>query len=130
MQRLVSSAKAFTVTEHPKTQQIIREIERGGTRQQERSLAKRYNVSRWHLSRMIPRQTGRYYSDLIRAAVIRAAIAEVVETNEHFSQIAYARGYQHLSQFDHDFLVTFGCSPRDFRRTARVCAAREDHNSS
>jgi DNA-binding response OmpR family regulator/methylphosphotriester-DNA--protein-cysteine methyltransferase len=125
---LVSQATAGPLVRHPKVQQVLAEIERGGMRQQERTLAKRYRVSRWYLSRLIFLHTGRRYHDWIRAAVIRSAIQPVLETKEQFSQIAYARGYEHLSHFDHDFTVTFGCSPRRMRRAWQSPSSRQHDN--
>ena len=130
MRDLIAQAAAVPPPPNPKLQQVLMEIERGGTRQQERTIAKRCRVSRWYLSRLMFAQTGRHYHDWIRAAVIRAAIDPVLNTEEQFSQIAYGLGYQHLSQFDHDFNVTVGRSPRELRRMWTAELARQGDNSA
>jgi AraC-like DNA-binding protein/CheY-like chemotaxis protein len=129
MRDLIAQAAAVPPPAHPKLQQVLMEIERGATRQQERTIAKRCRVSRWYLSRLIFLQTGRHYHDWIRAVVIRAAIHPVLNTQEQFSQIAYGLGYEHLSHFDHDFNVTFGRSPRELRRIWTAELAWRDDNS-
>ena len=52
---------------------------------------------------------------LIRAIVIRRAIAEFAVSGDHIQQVAYRLGYDRDTSFNRDFKLHLGMSPRAFR---------------
>ena len=52
---------------------------------------------------------------LIRAIVIRRAIAELADSPDHIRQVAYRLGYDRETSFNRDFKHQIGMSPTEFR---------------
>jgi ActR/RegA family two-component response regulator/AraC-like DNA-binding protein len=86
-----------------------------GRKESQQLVARRLRLSRAHLSRRIKHHTGRPPSQWVTFAAGLAAFRDVIESTEAISQIAYAHGWQHHSQFDDDFLRLFGSSPSAVR---------------
>jgi DNA-binding response OmpR family regulator/AraC-like DNA-binding protein len=94
----------------------LTEIEAEGRKEPQSAFACHFRLSRSYLSRKLCRETDRSPSEWARFAALLAAFREVLESTEAISQIAYARGWQHHSQFDDDFVTLFGVAPRELRR--------------
>lgn len=60
--------------------------------------------------------TGSRFRECRRALRLRPSLAHVAFGDEQVAQIAYGLGYNHASQFDRDFLLAFGLSPREMRQ--------------
>jgi ActR/RegA family two-component response regulator/AraC-like DNA-binding protein len=86
-----------------------------GRKESQEFIAGHFGLSRAHLSRIISRETQRPPSHWALFAAAVAAFRDVVESTEAISQIAYAHGWQHHSQFDDDFVRLFGASPTAVR---------------
>jgi ActR/RegA family two-component response regulator/AraC-like DNA-binding protein len=63
--------------------------------------------------------TGSGFRECRRALRVRPSLAHVAFGDEQFAQIAYRLGYNHASQFDRDFVLAFGLSPREMRQLGR-----------
>jgi AraC-like DNA-binding protein len=71
------------------------------------------------MSRLLKKQTENSYYQWRRAAAIRSVLPSIVLSVEQISQVAYRAGYEHPSQFQREFALTLGLSPRQFR--SRFC---------
>ncbi len=94
----------------------LTQIEANGRMEHQETFACHFRLSRAYLSRRLSKETNRSPSQWARLAALWAALRDVVQSTEAISQIAYARGWQHHSQFDDDFVRLFGTAPRDIRR--------------
>jgi ActR/RegA family two-component response regulator/AraC-like DNA-binding protein len=119
IRRNILEAANTPLPRHHKLAVAVAALERDGIKQGQESLAGRIGLSRAYLSRLMSKQTGRHASEWCRAAVARAAVRQLLQTTQPVSQIAYAVGYEHVAQFDHDFMSMFGVSPTALRRLAR-----------
>lgn len=52
---------------------------------------------------------------LIRAIVIRLAIAKIAASADHIRQVEFRPGYEHNTSFHRDFSRCLGMSPSEFR---------------
>jgi AraC-like DNA-binding protein/CheY-like chemotaxis protein len=60
-------------------------------------------------------ELGLYPSDYLRQVRLDRAAALLATTNETVKEIWVAVGYNHASNFDHDFKKRFGVAPREYR---------------
>ena len=67
------------------------------------------------LDRQLESDTSRPFAAWRSAHAIMLAVRQLATSIEHISQIAYALGFNHVSQFDREFHRLFGVSPRAFR---------------
>jgi AraC-like DNA-binding protein len=79
-------------------------------------VARYSGLSRWHLSRLLVRETGVPYRCLLRWARMARAQAMLRERVLTMKQIAAALGYPHATEFDRQFRRTFGISPTEWLR--------------
>jgi AraC-like DNA-binding protein len=84
----------------------------------EEALADEVGVSRAHFGRLVHKDTGFEYRDFLRSVLMKAAVVEVLTTDEQIAQIAY-RLRLHPGELDREFNEIFGCSPRELRRTCQ-----------
>jgi AraC-like DNA-binding protein len=89
-----------------------------------RDLAVRWRMKDREVSRITTNELGVGVSGLRMAVRCRPAFVRVFTTKERISQIAYASGYEHVSQLDHDFDRLLGRTPRALRELVRPCLAR------
>lgn len=62
------------------------------------------------------RETGLSPTEHVRLVRMERAAMLLVATNKRVKEVWIDVGYNHHSNFDHDFKRYFGCSPRDYRR--------------
>lgn len=83
------------------------------------ALAKRLQVSEGHLSRTFHRATGLRLVEYIARVRAERAHTLLRETHQPVTEIAFACGFQSLSQFNRTFRTQFGQSPTQARQRAR-----------
>ena len=88
----------------------------------EDDLGREIGISGSRLGRLLHAQTGLGFSDWRRGFRMRLAGQRLAALDDDVCQIADSLGYKHVSQFDDEFLDTFGLSPRAFRATFRARA--------
>ena len=84
----------------------------------QREVADRCAVSPHELSALFGPQTGVSFSQYLRNTRLDRAAALLTGTHETIKQIWAAVGYNHPSNFDHDFKQRFGIPPREYRSRA------------
>jgi AraC-like DNA-binding protein/CheY-like chemotaxis protein len=84
----------------------------------QREVADRCAVSSHELSVLFGPQTGVSFSQYLRNTRLDRAAALLTGTNGTIKQIWAAVGYNHPSNFDHDFKQRFGVPPREYRSRA------------
>jgi DNA-binding response OmpR family regulator/AraC-like DNA-binding protein len=90
-------------------------LERAPYRWSEGELANRVGVSRAHFGRLVHADTGLHYRELRRAVVLKAAVSQILMTDEQIAQISNQLGFSHPAQLDREFRELFGCCPRELR---------------
>jgi AraC-like DNA-binding protein len=83
------------------------------------ALACYLNMSERLLTKLVLCEFGISLPRLRIIARARPFMVDLLTTDEHVSQIAYARGYGHASQADHDLRRLLELPPKEFRR---LCA--------
>lgn len=84
----------------------------------QREVADRCAVSPHELSTLFGVQTGVSFSQYLRNTRLDRAAALLTATHETIKQIWAAVGYNHPSNFDHDFKQRFSVPPREYRSRA------------
>ena len=80
------------------------------------SLAKHLDINERVLTAAMLREFGISPVRLRIITRVRRMVVALLTTDEHVAQIAYAQGYGHPSQADHDLRRLLGVSPRELRR--------------
>ncbi|PZR72461.1 MAG: hypothetical protein DLM73_13180 [Chthoniobacterales bacterium] len=78
-------------------------------------VAKAVNISANHLSEKFKQVTGVNFVDYVAGVRVHKARDCLRNSNLRISEIAFAVGFQSLSQFNRTFKRVFGQSPSDFR---------------
>ncbi len=78
--------------------------------------ARRLRVSPGHLSRTFHQSTGMRFVEYVARVRAERAKALLLETERSVTEIAFACGFQSLSQFNRTMRAHFGCQPRQLRR--------------
>lgn len=79
-------------------------------------IARRVGMSRSALCHYFKRVTGRTLTDFIIEIRVGHARKLLIETDQSVAEIAYASGFESLSNFNHHFHDLTGVSPTEFRR--------------
>ena len=79
-------------------------------------IARKAGMSQSSFCRYFKRVTGRTLSDLVREVRLGHARRLLIETSDGIAQIAYASGFNNISNFNHQFHAIFGTSPNVYRR--------------
>ncbi len=79
-------------------------------------VARAVHVSRWHLERLIRRNTGRCFTWHTRRARVDAACRLLVSSTLLIKEIADRVGYSHATEFTRDFRDLFAVTPSEWRR--------------
>ena len=88
--------------------------------------AQRLGVSAGHLSRVFHHNTGLRFVEYVARVRAERAKALLAETDRPVTDVAFACGFQSLSQFNRTMRTHFGCQPRELRRKpARPTPPRE-----
>jgi AraC-like DNA-binding protein len=78
-------------------------------------LAKAVNISANHLSEKFKQVTGINFVDYVARARFEKARDHLLNSNRRISEIAFAAGFQSLSQFNRVFKKLSGKSPTEYR---------------
>ena len=81
-------------------------------------LASRMHVSPAYFSRLFKKTTRKTYSGFIKEVRLGHACHLLLETDLPVLEICFQSGFRNLSSFNRQFLKTYGCSPRDYRKQA------------
>lgn len=81
--------------------------------------AQRLGVSPGHLSRIFHHATGLRFVEYVARVRAERAKALITETDRPVTEIAFACGFQSLSQFNRTMRAHFGCKPRELRPRPR-----------
>lgn len=79
-------------------------------------IARRVGMSRSALCHCFKRVTGRTLTDFIIEIRIGHARKLLIETDQSVAEIAYASGFESLSNFNHHFRKLAGISPKEYRQ--------------
>ena len=79
-------------------------------------LARMIRLSPASFSRLFRHATGRTFKSYVTDLRLSVACRQLLETDEHISQIAFATGFENLSSFNRTFRLRRGVTPGDFRR--------------
>jgi len=82
-------------------------------------VAARVNLSRERLSRLFHESLGVTFSDYLNLVRLERSRKLLRETEEKIADVAFASGYQSVSQFNRRFKEAEGLTPREFRRRER-----------
>jgi AraC-like DNA-binding protein len=97
----------------------IRESSRENIRLKLADIATGVKLSRWHLERLIKRQTGMRFTELTRQGRVGRGLDLLQSSSLSFKEIAAELGYQNPSQFNRDFRRVTGVSPTKWRSSRR-----------
>lgn len=79
-------------------------------------IAKQAGMSQSAFCHYFKRVTGRTLSDFVREVRLGHACKLLIETGDGIAQVAYASGFESLSNFNHHFHTVVGTSPNEYRR--------------
>lgn len=91
-------------------------------------VARRLNVSPTRLGSAFRCEMQSTFRDYVRGARMERAAALLVETNASIKEVWVQNGYNHASNFDHDFRRHFGLSPSQYRRFAPAQRATKEES--
>jgi AraC-like DNA-binding protein len=80
--------------------------------------ARQLGVSAGHLSRVFHHGTGLRFVEYVARVRADQARTMLRTTNRPITEVAFACGFQSLSQFNRSMRAQFGCAPRELRRVA------------
>lgn len=83
-----------------------------------------FRLSRWHLSRLLLRDTGLTYREMVRRMRVNRAAHMLRSPQLSIKEISAALGYGYPTQLDRDFKREFGIAPSLWRTTAVVQSHR------
>jgi AraC-like DNA-binding protein len=92
---------------------------RHGSLPTQREMARTLAMSPQAFSRFFHRQVGKTYVQYLNELRIGLVCRELIETDDPVTRIAWAAGYQDLSNFHRRFRALKGVTPREYRRRAR-----------
>ena len=72
-------------------------------------------------SRYFSRMTGRTVSEFVNEVRIGHARRMLIETDRTIAEVAFANGFESLSNFNRRFRDIAGTSPREFRQRHEGC---------
>lgn len=88
-------------------------------------ISKEVNVSSFYFCKLFKQSTGMTFTEFTNRHRIELAKNELTHSEKSITEIAYAVGFQSLSQFNRSFCKFSGESPRDYRKNAR--SSDRDH---
>ena len=84
-------------------------------------------VSQWHLSKLLNRETGQSFFDLLGAMRIEASKRLLADPARRIHEVAEAVGYLDVAHFSKSFKKYVGCTPGEYRNCG--CAPGESGDS-
>ena len=97
--------------------EVLRYIEDNCTDCTLKSVAEQFGFHDKYLSRAIHHATGQTFKDLATQVRIKKAAFLLKNTNLKIGSIASQCGWSNQSQFYKKFAETYGCSPKEYRKT-------------
>jgi AraC-like DNA-binding protein len=82
-----------------------------------KDVARAVNTSTFYFCKLFKRATGLTLTEYLSRVRVEKAKNLLLNPNLRVSEIAYAVGFQSLTQFNRMFQRLVGCSPTDYRRT-------------
>lgn len=82
------------------------------------SMAEKYHFSPAYLSRMIKKETGYSFSDLLNSMRLSEAASMLLEDTQKITLICEQTGFRDSRYFSQVFKKAFGCTPNEFRKNA------------
>ncbi len=73
-------------------------------------------VSQWHLSKLLNRETGKSFFDLLGSMRIDHARKLLADPSVRIHEVAEAAGYADVAHFSKSFKKWAGCTPGEYRR--------------
>lgn len=113
IRRLLSQSPKRLVAE---TKQII--DKEYGSELMLQTVAKRLNVNYSYLSRLIKKETGLNFTDMLWECRIEAAKVKLLHDDLKAYEIAYAVGFKDSAHFSMLFKKMVGCTPSEYKRQA------------
>ncbi len=89
------------------------------------SLAEAFHFSETYLSKLIHKNMGHSFTDVVRALKMERAMDFLMNTPMKVSEIAAAVGYDSVDHFSRTFRRTYGMSPQRYRQTHAAGAGTE-----
>ncbi len=89
------------------------------------SVAKQVNLSRERLSRLFHESLGLTFSDYLNMVRLERSRYYLQHTTDKIADIAFASGYQSVSQFNRRFKSAEGISPREYRQRTKQNTAQD-----
>lgn len=86
------------------------------------SLAEKYHFSVGYLSRMIKKETGYSFSELLNSIRLAGAVELLNKEHAKISVIGDSVGFSDQKYFSHVFKRVFGVSPGEFRKQGEKCS--------
>jgi AraC-like DNA-binding protein len=91
-------------------------------------VAREINLSRWHLDRLLVRETGVGFTNHLRAARLTHARRLLVDTQLSIKEIAFTVGYRYANELNRHFRVVHQSTPCHWRQTRmRSVGATDAH---
>ena len=76
-------------------------------------------VSQWHLSKLLNRETGQSFFDLLGSMRIEKAQKLLMDPARRIHEVADAVGFSDVAHFSRSFKKTVGCTPGEYRNGTR-----------
>lgn len=83
-------------------------------------VARASHVSRWHLERLLKRETDRPFNVHVRAARLDMVCQFLTTSTLSLKEVSARVGYPHVSELTRDFRRVMGVSPREWKRGPRT----------
>jgi AraC-like DNA-binding protein len=78
-------------------------------------VSRKLRVSKCHLCRVLRKNSGRTFQQLLRAARLKAAAEILTRSDAPVKAVSYDVGYKQLSHFCQDFKKMYGRTPTEYR---------------
>ncbi len=126
--RCVEDILVYQGIGNPLVQRAVEDIRTGSSNPQltPRAIARHLHVSLPTLCVAFLRQTGMRMSEYIRETRLQNAARALLRTNASIKETWAAAGYNHASNFSHDFKRRFHVTPSEYRQRAVGPAERDD----
>ncbi|MBQ6383277.1 MAG: response regulator [Clostridia bacterium] len=76
-------------------------------------------VSQWHLSKLLNRETGQSFFDLLGGMRIEQAKLLLTDPSLRIHEVSEASGYADVAHFSKSFKKIVGCTPGEYRNSGR-----------
>ena len=76
-------------------------------------------VSQWHLSKLLNRETGQSFFDLLGSMRIEKAKKLLYDPSRRIHEIAEDLGFSDVAHFSRSFKKFVGCTPGEYRSGVR-----------